>query len=586
MCVENIQQIISLNFATTNDELNWINNSANPITTTDGKLILQPESALSVFSRQLGTIDPVNNRVRFKLNLEIYCPPDNGTAIGYYLVQIFNGVSLVGQSTIYLEGMDAGQVVKYSLDRTYKYEELSGNISIKIKASQGWQNEIRLVKLDVWDQTFCEENVRTYFVFDGLFEASQNAQSAGIRCLTWKVDGVETLTNAFNSQNQSSVGGNPVSGWKYAKADIDGANRDSAATGRNTFNPFADEFGLIFENVSGNFWGGKPTGTVGGQNFGSGVMSLGFEKPVILNDLLQLKAGAFFIDIDYTKDLYIEMDVLVNNNSTSVYNNPNTYRRFVFKWDATTCKKDFYYLNQLQPQAPPVDQNSNGFLTGLTDTNVESTILPCGQTLTFNGNQGAFTFTLDLGTAIGLFGINYNAQDVPDKFDLLWNNVFQTSNYRGKSTYNQALINSGIPVSQINTANPSNGAGQLRMFKTTAFPTTATVTVTAPLGGTAWRIDSVCPLAYMEIWLYRAVCGDDISGTPTAVKYLPSENPLTYVPANGDVIFDNTALTTPYNGGGNVYKMRIPMGTSGAVTEVNFQFNVAVNGVISGLTPC
>lgn len=588
MCDENINQIISLDFATTNDELNWINNSSNPIVTEDGKLVLQPESQFSTFTRTLGFIDIANNRVRFKLNLEIYCPATNGSPIVNYVVQIYNGISLVGQSTIYIDSIEAGQTVSYSLDRTYPYEELSGTISIKIKAMQGYQNELRLEKLDAWDSNFCEENVRTYFVFDGLFEGSQTAQSAGIRLLSWKVDGTETLTSAFDSQNQSSVGGNPLTGWKFAKANIDGGNRLITAVPieRNTFNPFSDEFGLIFENITGNYYGGKPIGTVGGQDFGAGIMQLGFEKPVILNGILEPKAGAFFIDIDYTKSLLIEVDVLINDSSTNVYNNPNIYRKYFISWNADTCKKDFYYRNQLETNPQINDQFINGFLTGLTGITKNDTILPCGQTLNYTGNQGSYTFTLDLGTTIGMAGIDYNAQSVPDKFDINWGGINLTSNFRGSASYNQALINAGVPPSQIATATPSNGAGILRFFKTATFPTFATVTVYAPLAGTAWNLKSVCPLPYMEVWLYRANCGDDITGTPTAVVYMPVENPLTYIPNAGDIFYNQIGLTTPYNGNSQIFRMKIPLGTNGTFSEPEVTFNVSNIGVVSNVEPC
>lgn len=590
MCVTTLNPIISLDFSQTTDDFNWTNNSANPIETVNGKLVLQPESQLSTFSRPLGNITQTNNRLRFKLNLEIYRPTAGGNATGYYLVQILKGLEIIGQSTVYLEGIDASQAVKYSLDRTYSYEELSGNITIRIKATTGWQNEIRLEKLDVWDYEFCEEDVRTYFVFDGLFEDSQTAQSAGLRLLSWKVDEVETLTNAFDTQNQASVGGNPVAGWKYAVADIDGANRAAAATGRNTFNPFADEFGLIFENIAGNFWGGKPTGTVGAQDFGTGILKLGLEKPVILNGNLQPKAGAFFIDIDYTKNLYIEVDVLVNQSSSNVYNSPTSYRKYFIKWDATTCKKEFYFTNQLVPGLPN-DQTPNGFLTGVTGITVDDTVLPCGQTLNYTGNQGSYSFNIELGTTIGMVKVDYNAQNVPDKFDVTWDTLFITSNYRGLSynntaNYDQQLINAGVPPSQIQTAVPSNGAGSLYFFKTSEFPTTATVTVTAPLGGTAWNLKSNCPFPYMEGLIYQAACGVNLSGVTPVTKYTPAENPITYVPENGGIIYNNTAMTVPFNGGGLVYRMRIPMGTDGSVTDVNYSFEISAAGVISNVQPC
>lgn len=586
MCNENINHLLDVDFATTFDELNWITNSSNAIHTTDGRLVLQPESALITYNRGLGQINTENNRLRFKLNLEIFCPSTGGAAVVNYLVQVYNGTNLVGQSTIFIDGIDGGQVVRYSLDRTYEYEELSGNISIRIRATQGWQNEIRLTKLDVWDYFFCEDKVRTYFVFDGLFEAAQTAMSAGIRCNSWKVGNVETLTPAFTAYNNTNVGGNPITGWKFASADIDGRNRIAAATGRNTFNPFADEFGLIFDTVN-SFWGGKPIGTNGNQNFGTGIMQLGLDKPVILNGLLESKAGAFFIDIDYSQNLYIEMDVIINNNSSSVFNNPNIFRRYYIEWNIEKCSRSFIYTNQLQTPPTATNQDHNGFLSGITDVTVEDTVLPCGQQLNFNGNQGAYTFTLDLGTGIGMVNVNYNAQNIPDKFDITWNSQFITTNYRGSSTYNQSLLNAGVPASQIQTANPSNGAGVISFFKNLPTPTTATITVTAPLGGTAWTLISACPTPSMQIWLYTAGCGANLNSLSPVVKFMPSENPVGFIPTVGDVIFNEAALTTTYGTNvGTTLRMRIPTGSAGTFEEVPYTIKLNASGQIIEVTPC
>ncbi len=127
------------------------------------------------------------------------------------------------------------------------------------------------------------------------------------------------------------------------------------------------------------------------------------------------------------------------------------------------------------------------------EKNIDSFIMnPCPDTYSNMGNYGEFNLLVDFGTSTGNFGIEYDAFSVPDKFTLNWNNQSATSNYVGHSGENQALLNAGVSPSEIFTADPTNGHGFLYFNKNTPYPTTANVTVIAPLIGTAWEIKSFC----------------------------------------------------------------------------------------------
>jgi len=189
---------------------------------------------------------------------------------------------------------------------------------------------------------FCEDSVRTYFILDKHLEDSLNAVSSAIQLLEYKVDNIETLTNAFFFENANS--GGIASTRKFALANIDGSERVEENTNPNSFNPFANDFGLIYDPL--NFYSGKPTGTTSGSDYGSGILNLGFEKPEILNGQLINKKGAFFVDIDFSKNLKIAFNVFVNNVSENVFVNPAIYRRYFIVWDAKNCKKSFYYQDR------------------------------------------------------------------------------------------------------------------------------------------------------------------------------------------------------------------------------------------------
>lgn len=186
---------------------------------------------------------------------------------------------------------------------------------------------------------------------------------AGIELLEWKVDNVETLTTAYFNENNVVVGG-PTTNWKFAKANLDGTNRIAELLNPLTFNPFVQEFGLLFDAV--NYFSGKPTGTVSGSDYGTGILEIGTDKPIILNGSLQEKKGAFFIDIDYTKNLKIRFNVIVNKNNNNIFTTPEIYREYTIEWNAETCTKSFFYKDKTQVGEPVIDQLVNGFLSGVT----------------------------------------------------------------------------------------------------------------------------------------------------------------------------------------------------------------------------
>ncbi|OCA74515.1 PKD domain-containing protein [Chryseobacterium arthrosphaerae] len=120
-------------------------------------------------------------------------------------------------------------------------------------------------------------------------------------------------------------------------------------------------------------------------------------------------------------------------------------------------------------------------------------LVPCSDNFNYNGNSGAYEYNIDFGTDTGIAGINYDAISVPDRFVIEWNGQKWDSGFVGSSSFNGSLINAGVSPSDIHTANPSNGSGQLTFNKNTPTPRFAKVTVYAPLNGTAWRVSGICP---------------------------------------------------------------------------------------------
>lgn len=586
MCNKNVNEILEVIFDQTSDENNWNTNASNAITTTgDGKLRLISDNQNTVFERSIGNIDQDNNRLRVCFDFEIFRPigsSDNETTVVF---SIYNSNELIGSAEACITEIPGSQSIKYHVDRTFNYEDLSGNIRLEISVPMGSGNYVDIEDLKISDFNFCDDELRTYFIFDQFFKTALDSRKGGVILKEWKIDGQETLTSDFfNDTNSIEI--EDVSEWLYADADIDGDNRISDNDSPKTFNPFAKAWNLEFQNPV-PFHGGKPTGSQNGNNYGNGILTFGIGKPVVLNADLESQEGAVFIDIDYTKNLRVVLDIILNDDDV-LFVGPTYYRRYYIIWDFDLCLGEFYYEDLMSPLTVPprVNEIQNGFLYGLTDQVNNIQTFDCDGGLNFSGNNGVFEFIVNFGSDIGQAGINYNTFGVPDKFSIIWNNQEFTSGFVGDSSFDQQLLNAGVSPSEINTGNPGTSEGSLLFDKTLAQPSTAILRVEAPFLSAEWEIDGVCPMIVADEGL--EIGEGDCDNTPTIWDpiFVNTNDITNYEPANGDVIYVDAGLTTPYNGGGDIHRIRRVIPGSPLFNFVGGQFNVSSVGVLSSVQDC
>lgn len=158
-------------------------------------------------------------------------------------------------------------------------------------------------------------------------------------------------------------------------------------------------------------------------------------------------------------------------------------------------------------------------------------VIPCGGFISIsNSTEGVFLIDLNIGTDTGVVELGYNAQNIPDRFQIIWDgNVVADSKYVGNGIsgnppdYNNSLVgetfnnipeylytgpgptdynltgtNYNITVNQSDVANgstsePTSGSGNISFAKTTAQPSTMRVVVYGVLGGTLFSITPNCP---------------------------------------------------------------------------------------------
>lgn len=174
---------------------------------------------------------------------------------------------------------------------------------------------------------------------------------------------------------------------------------------------------------------------------------------------------------------------------------------------------------------------TDSFTYSVTEGNCASTAtvnitigISCGDSLNASGNQGIYEVTVNLGTDTGYAGIAYNAQNIPDRFQIFWNDElvadskFVGDGFTGNPpTYTGLLGEHTLSVYQYNgssfvdtgndetitvtqsdiangTTEPTDGQGIIYFEKTTALPASVLVRVTGVNASTAWSITNViCP---------------------------------------------------------------------------------------------
>ena len=114
--------------------------------------------------------------------------------------------------------------------------------------------------------------------------------------------------------------------------------------------------------------------------------------------------------------------------------------------------------------------------------------------------SGIQPFSIDLGSKTGNFTINIAQTAIteggryPVKYELNWDGNSVTTGYVGINTFDQELLDAGIPASDINTGDPTTNifGTSLTINKTSASPSIVKGTITSPLGEGKYAVSADC----------------------------------------------------------------------------------------------
>ncbi len=123
-------------------------------------------------------------------------------------------------------------------------------------------------------------------------------------------------------------------------------------------------------------------------------------------------------------------------------------------------------------------------------TATPQSIASCNDTVNIrNGSSGTYTYEVEFGNDTGPIKLNYNAVSVPDRFTVVWDGIeVINTGFVGSPTYDSQLNALGYP----GVSGP--GRGVAAFTKSSSTPTSAFITILAPLPGTAWDFSFSCPV--------------------------------------------------------------------------------------------
>lgn len=241
------------------------------------------------------------------------------------------------------------------------------------------------------------------------------------------------------------------------------------------------------------------------------------------------------------------------------------------------------------------------------------TPINCDTPLDVTGNSGIYLLLVELGTDTGLVNIDYNAVNIPDRFEIFWGdtvNPVADTKYVGNSLADyiddllntftltereydgNRFINNGSTTTITNTNSdiadgspqePTSGSGTISFIKDSATPTQVLIKVTAPLGGTAWDATVFCPRPIPD----QIAEGDCEDFNPSTANwediYLDVTPELLSI---GDTIYTDPEKTNEFIGRARIsYRVRTnPItGSSDLVDRV---FSVNGDGEVTDLQEC
>ncbi len=349
--------IYNENIISSPDAANW-STSGCSVNDFDDKIEIKPLATSNTATRNLTGFDTSYNNLTFHATIYV----KNDGILPVHTIEI--NIPGVGNTSFVVEDLSPGEERMVYLNHSFDVTLTSTNFDVEITQTyvSGSANAfIKIEKIGL-KQVVIEPKTRSYFVLGDVFEQSLTKKTGRINVSSIRIDGVEQLTNEYQEDQLSLPGSFPLNEWGFSNCNI-----NSTTCGIEQpfpgYNPFFDESLVDFNVVPDGEKRGRAINSRNNKNYGTALFNFGIDKQSVFDANGDQRNGAFFIDIDFTKDFSCVINVFLSDRSNayvkSVFN-----RSFVIAWDSNSCIWKFNEVNLLTIPVTETSIIDLGFLKG------------------------------------------------------------------------------------------------------------------------------------------------------------------------------------------------------------------------------
>ena len=201
--------------------------------------------------------------------------------------------------------------------------------------------------------------MKTYFIIPKALYETINCSYVSFNLKSYIVNNENVIPDVYTSENPMQFK-NPTLDYYPSKNLYSGNPYSISEDNPNTYNPFVSHFGLNYNMMNGVPYGAS-TGSISGSDYGPYITGFGVDKPLVYNANRELSDWVFFIDLDYTQDFMIEIDLI--SFATSINEQPIFNATLSINHDSVKCISTYLLFNKNTNEW--LDITNFGFLNGL-----------------------------------------------------------------------------------------------------------------------------------------------------------------------------------------------------------------------------
>lgn len=355
------------------DSGNWTPTSST-LTDQTGNMKVEPTGSDNKIVRSFGGFDILHENLTFHMKVNVV-----NTGV-LPLHEITLNIPGVGTRIFSIPDLSPGEQRIVHLNHSFDVTLTGTSVDVELSQTyiSGGANSYIEIDTIAIKQIIIEDKTRSYFFLSDLFKQFGSAKTGRLNISKLYVGGISQLTPQYEADQLALGGSFPLDEWGFANCDFE-SNVCGVGQTHSGYNPFFDETLIDFNDVPDGEKRGRAINSRQNKDYGTGLFNIGVDRQSIFDANKDRRDGAFFVDIDYSKDFFMEINVFLSNRSNAYVTSYFT-KKFIISWNAQTCEKK-YTVTDVQ-MVPEVVTNIEhlGFLKGtLTPSEVPILEDICGK---------------------------------------------------------------------------------------------------------------------------------------------------------------------------------------------------------------